>query len=239
MIVGLSDIGLAPDEECCDSAKRRGKALKHLARAHASGALQALQLGDVDEQLGSLDPNAWIPDPKEVDAEEDSFDGRLNAWLVDYQAAAPSLSPALVSQIDDFVQRWRDRSTFWVLSANKAKMIIGFEAEFNKFVDQVTAAGHPTAVQAATVNVDGVEHRADQIPPPPPGTFDHIETIVKWAGVIVGGVAAYKIASELGILSRIGRMIGGGGQSGAVIAGVRRYGSARKQRNPRRRRRRR
>jgi hypothetical protein len=211
----------------CDPDKAKEKALRQLGRAYRSGALAAL--GDVDGgQLGALDPNAWIPDPGDVDAEENSFDARLNAWLVDYQAAAPKLSPALVQQIDDFVQRWRDRSTFWIVSANKQRMVIGFEAEFNKFVDQVSAAGHPTAVQPATVTVDGVEHRADQIPPPPPGVFDHIESIVKWGGIALGAAAAYKIASELGLVARLGRMIGGGGGGGGA-GGVRRYGSARRQ----------
>lgn len=237
MILGLGDgsddAGDAGGEPCaCPTReKKKKRALKHLGRAHQSGALATLG------QLGALDPDEWIPNPKDVDAEEDAFDGRLNAWLVDYQAAAPSLSPALVQQIDDFVQRWRDRSTFWILSARKRDMIIGFEAEFNKFVDQVSAAGHPTAVQPATVMVGGVEHRADQIPPPAPGTLDRIEEIAKWAGVGLAAVAAWRIASTFGLVSGLRRLVGGGG-GGATIAGVRRYGSARKQ-NPRRRRRRR
>jgi hypothetical protein len=210
VIVGLGDDGAddAPAECCHD--ERRARALAQLRRAHATGALAALAGGDVVPQLGALDPNAWIPSPKEVDAEEEEFDGRLNAWLLDYHAAAITLPAALVSQIDDFVERWRARSTFWILSARKAEMIIGFEGEWNRFVDQVAAYGHTTSVQPATVLVDGVEHRADQIPPPPPGTFDRIESIVKWAGIVVGGVALYKVASELGVVSRIGRLVGGG-----------------------------
>jgi hypothetical protein len=230
VIVGLGDAdgpaALGPDESCCSTPeKRRRQALKQLGRAHFTGALARVAAGGGGDQLGGLNPNDWVPPPGEVDDEEAAFDGRLNAWLVDYQAAYAKLPKPLTQQIDDFVARWRARSTFWIISKRKAEMVIGFEAEFNRFVDQVTAAGHPSSVAPATVSVDGVEYRADQIPPPPPGTFDRIESIVKWGGIVVGGVALYKVASELGLVARLGRLVGGGGGGGG---GVRRYGSAKR-----------
>jgi hypothetical protein len=229
MIVGLGDDSappaLGPDESCCSPEKRKQKALKHLGRAHRKGALAAVAAGDVQlGDLGEVEAGDLWPNPTEVDAEEAAFDGRLNAWQVDYQAAYAALPKALTQQIDSFLARWQSRPTFWVFSATHLKLIIDAEAEFNRYRDQVAAMGHPSSVQAATVSVDGTQVRADQIPPGS-STLDRIETIVKWGGIIVGGVALYKIASTLGLVGQLSRLVGGGGSGG----GVRRYGSARKQ----------
>ncbi len=223
----LAGKGGKPCVGCDDPEKRKQTALSHLGRAHRTGALAGLAAGDVQLALGDLEAGDLWPNPSDVDNEEAAFDGRLNAWQVDYQAVYAKLPASLTQQIDDFLSRWQSRSTFWVISARHANFIIEMEAEFNRYRDQVAAAaGVQSAVQPATVTVDGKQYRADQTPPSA-STIDKIESIVKWAGIVLGAAAAYKIATELGLVARLGRMIGGGG--GGAAGGVRRFGSARRQ----------
>lgn len=218
--------------KCCDGDRetRRAAALGHLVRAHSSGALGEL----AGASLGDLTAGAWFSlDRSSIDAETEAFDGRLNAWLVDYQAATSAIPAAVIQQIDDFVARWRDlRSSWYFIGKVRADAIMAMEAEWNRFRDQVAGyAGRESAVEAATVLVDGKAVRADQIPPGS-STLDRVETIVKWGAVLVAGVAGWKIASDLGLVAKVSHLFSGGGA--AAVPG-RRFGSAK--RNPRRRRR--
>ena len=222
----------APCQGCGPAEKRRRKALRHLGRAHQLGALAALAAGDA--QLGGLeglDPNGgpFSYSRDDVDGEQSAFDGRLNSWLADYQAHTNILPAAIVNPLDEFVERWRALFSSWYLwEWVRAKQVLAMEAEWNKLRDQVAALGAPSQVAAVTVRVGDQDFRADQLPAPPPGLFDKIESVIKWGGIIVGGVAAYKLASELGLVARLGRLVAGGGGGGS-IAGVRRYGSAKRQ----------
>jgi hypothetical protein len=228
MIVGLEDEDAragAPGECCHD--KRRVKALRDLHRAYHGGALGDLAAGGL--QLGSLEAGAWFPTRGEVEEEQTAFDGRLNSWMIDYQRVTNRLPAALLAQVDDFITRWRDLSgSFFVLSKPRADAILALEAEWNRIRDQIDGYGANTTIAPATVTVDGRQVRADQVPPGS-STFDRIETIVKWGGVALASAAVLKIASDLGIFARIGRLVGGrGGGGGGSDGGVRRYGSAKR-----------
>ena len=237
MIYGMGDVdeSFGPDESCCSTPeKRRRKALKQLRRAARSGALAAGgQLGD----LGALEAGAWFPTRNEVEEEAEAFDGRLNAWMVDFQGGTNRVPPAVIQQVDDFIFRWRDlRSSFFVFSQPRANAILALESEFNQLQDKIASFGVSSSVGAAMVTVDGQQVRADKVPPGS-STLDRVTSLVKWGGLLVGGVAAYKVASELGLVARVARLFGGGGGGGGGGA-VRRYGSA-KRSNPKRKRRRR
>ncbi len=237
MIVGLDDYEDddtpdAPAGDCCKD-KRRAQALRDLHRAYNGGALHhvasgALELGG----FGDLEAGAWFPTRSDVEAEQEAFNGRLNAWMVDYQTVTNKIPAALLSQVDDFIGRWRDLyGSFFVLSKNRADSILSLEAEWNHLRDQIDGYGANTSVAPATVTVDGKQVRADEIPPGS-STIDRVETIVKWGGIALASAAALKIASDLGIFARLGRLVGGGrgggGGGGPVDGGVRRFGSARR-----------
>ena len=212
---------------CCgDREQRRALALRQLARAHSSGALAGL--GDLGD-LGDLDPNTLFPDRTDIDREENAFDGRLNAWMVDYQAKFDKIPVSVSQQVDAYIARWRDFHASWYLvGRSRVSSILAFEAEWNRIRDQVAAFGATSAVEAVTVQVDGKTVRADQIPPGT-STLDRVEGIAKWAALLVGGIAAWKVASDLGVVAKVGQLVRGGGGGGG---GVRRFGSARKT-NPR------
>jgi hypothetical protein len=229
MLIGLGDgaKGRSRGEKGCDGAaycasvatreKRRAKALRELTAAHAAGTLGGL--GD----LGGLEAGAWLPARADIEAEEEAFDGRLNAWMVDYQAGANRLPAAIVQQVDDFIARWRDlHASFFIISKTRADAVIALEAEFNRLKAQLAAAGVASTVAPATVSVDGKEVPADEIPPGS-STLDRVESIAKWAGLAVAGVVAFKVVSDLGLITKIGGLFKGRSSAG----GVRRFGSAR------------
>jgi hypothetical protein len=197
---------------CHDDDPRRRRVLRQLARAQASGALAGVAGGG----LGALEAGAWFPTPAEIDAETEAFDGRLNAWLFDYQTQIGRLPKALVQQVDNFVERWRDlRASFYLpflgFTKTRGDAILGMQAEWNRLRDQVAGYGAESAIAPSMVTVDGREVRADQIPPGQ-STFDRIESLAKWGAVIVGGAAAFKIASDLGAFKKIGGLIGARGR---------------------------
>ncbi len=212
--------------KCCDPTGKRQQALAQLGRAHRSGALAKVAGGELahDGGLGGLEPGAWWPNPTLVDQETDAFDGRLNAWLAD-TSSLTNIPPALRQQIDDYIARWRDQviNAIWVFSGTKSNTVLKFQAEFNRLAAQVAAvAGHPSIISEAMASVDGVDVPADKIPPGS-STLDRVETIVKWGGLALGAVAAYKIADTLGLVGKLRGLVGGGGGGGG---GYRRYGSA-------------
>jgi hypothetical protein len=188
-----------------------GRALAKIGQAHRAGGLhlnlhRARRAGG---QLGDIDMSTFVVSQSTIDAESDAFDGRLNAFLLDYAAAAARLPPSFVQQVDDFVVRWRKiRADFYWFQTNRLHDVINAEAEFNKFRDQFLAYGQTTAIEPATVTANGETHRSDQIPADA-DWFSKVRTAAIWGGVIVGGAAAIKISSDLGVFRRLGRLAGG------------------------------
>jgi hypothetical protein len=205
----------------CDCNKVRSEALRGLARAHRSGALGlfASGRGGRGGQLGDLEAGALVYSSAEVNAERSQFDGRLNAWLTEYAAAAGKLPRALVQQVDDFVQRWRDlnSSTYdaWFrFEKTRAEETIAMEAEWNHLRAQVAQAGSAAGagavgltIQPSTVTVDGQEVEADKVPPGT-STIDKVEQIAKWGAIIIGGAAAIKVATDLGVFAKVRKLAG-------------------------------
>lgn len=189
---------------------RHGRALAQLARAHQAGGVgkhlhRALRASG---QLGDIDTSSFVVTQGTIDAEAAAFDDRLTAWQLDYAASAARLPPSFVQQVDGFIGRWRkERDAFYWFQTNRLAALLNFESEFNKLRDQFLSYGQTTAIAPATVTADGQTVRADQIPP---GSdwFSQAKTIAIWGGVIVGGVAAIKISSDLGLFKKIGRLTG-------------------------------
>jgi hypothetical protein len=194
---------------CHDDDPRRRRVLRQLARAHASGALAGVAAGG---GLGSLEPGGWSYEPAALDAETESFDGRLNAWMNDYAAAASRLPAALVQQVDAFIERWRElRNSSYFFTGARGQAILAMQAEWNRLRDQVASHGAPSSIAPSTVTVGGREVRADQIPPGQ-STFDRIEHLAKWGAIIVGGAAAIKVATDLGAFKKLGGLIAARGR---------------------------
>jgi hypothetical protein len=211
---------------CCRD-ERRALALRQLGRAHVTGALAAAARG-----LGDLDPNTIFPDRTDIDREEAAFDSRVNAWMVDYQRAFAKIPASVSQQVDDWITRWRNFHGGWyIVGRSRVSSILAFQAEWNRLKDQVAGYGATSAVQAATVEVDGKTVRADQIPPET-SNLARIESIAKWAALLVGGIAAWKVANDLGVVGKVKSLVFGGGGGGGGL--VRRFGSA-KRPNPRKR----
>jgi len=187
-------------------AQRQRVALAQLARAHASGALAGVAGGGGG--LGSLEPGSWSYEPSALDAEAESFDARLNAWMNDYARAANRLPAALVQQVDAFIERWRDlKNSSYFFTGARGKAILTAEAEWNRLRDQVASYGVTSSIAPSTVTVGGEEVRADQVPPEK-STFDRIENLAKWGAIIVGGAAAVKVAHDLGAFRKLGGLVG-------------------------------
>lgn len=200
---GLGDLAAAPGP--------RGQALRKLGRAHKAGGVRK-HLGRARRAaaggLGDIDMSSFVVSGATIDAESDAFDGRINAWLLDYAAAAARLPPSYVQQVDDFVTRWRKiRSEFYFFQTSRLHDIVNAEAEFNRFRDQYLSYGQTTAIAPATVTAGGETVRSDQIPDSA-SWFSQVKTVAIWGGVIVGGAAALKISSDLGLFKKLGHLIG-------------------------------
>jgi hypothetical protein len=180
---------------------QRGRALRQLGRAH-----QARALGG---GLGDIDMSSFVVSQSGLDQETAAFDGRLNSWLLDYAAAAAALPPSFVAQVDDFVSRWRaQKDQFYWFQTTRLGDIVRSEGEFNRLRAQYQTYGQTTAIGPATVQADGKTVPADQIP----SSADWLakaEGALKWAGLLVGGVALLKITSDLGVWKKLGRLGGG------------------------------
>jgi hypothetical protein len=150
--------------------------------------------------------SAFVVSQSSLDQESDAFDGRLNAWMLDYETAAARLPPAYVQQVDDFISRWRKiRATFYFFQTSRLTDIVNSEAEFNRLRDQFLTYGQTTAIAPATVTADGQTVRSDQIPP---GSdwIQKAESGLRWAGLLVGGIALLKITSDIGVFRRLGAL---------------------------------
>jgi hypothetical protein len=181
---------------------RRNRFAALIGRAHQAGALS-----QIAAQLGDLQPGKLSYEPSVLDAEAQSFDGRLNAWMEDYQAAANVLPQSLIDQIDAFIQRWRDfKDSFYFFTGARGAAILQYEADFNRFHDQVASyTGKASAVAPSTVTVDGKPVRADQVPDGV-DTISRIETIAKWGALLLAGGVAVKIASDVGAFKALGQL---------------------------------
>lgn len=193
------------------------RALTKLSQAHRAGGLRwgvARVLPKMHGgQLGDIDMSTFVVSQSTIDAESDAFDGRLNAWLLDYSAAAARLPPSFVQQVDDFVFRWRKiKDDFYFFQTNRLHDIVNAEAEFNRYRDQFLSYGQTTAIEPATVTANGKTVRSDQIPPET-SWLSQVRTIAIWGGVAVAGVAAIKITSDLGLFKKVGHLIPGGSTS--------------------------
>jgi hypothetical protein len=214
---GCADV--AGGDACCGelgelaaAPGRRGHALRSLGRAHQAGGVR-LHLGRARAgggQLGDLDASSLLPERGEIDAEDNAFDGRLNAWLLDYATVAASLPPSFVQMADDFVGRWRTFHADWYLSARTRRdSLLALEGEFNRIRDQFLGYGKTTAIAAVTATANGKTIRADEVPAAQASWMDNAKTIAIWGGVIVGGAAALKISSDLGLFKKLGHLIPG------------------------------
>jgi hypothetical protein len=184
---------LAGLEELGARNGRGGRALRRLAHAHRSGYLA---------QLGDIDMSSFVVSSGAIDAEAEAFDGRLNAFLNDYAAAAARLPASFVQFVDDFVGRWRkQKDSFYFFQTSRLTDLISTEAEFNRLRDQFVGYGQSTAIAPATVTANGATVRADQIPPASSWT-DKATTALKWGALAVGGLMVLKIANEAGIVAR-------------------------------------
>lgn len=188
------------------------RALAKIGKAHRAGGLHrglARARRAAGGGLGDIDMSSFVVSQATIDAESDAFDGRLNAFLLDYAAAAARLPPSFVQQVDDFVSRWRKiKDDFYFFQTNRLHDVINAEAEFNKFRDQFLGYGQTTAIAPATVTANGETHRSDQIPPDA-DWLSRVRTIAIWGGVAVAGIAAIKISSDLGVFRRLGHLAGG------------------------------
>jgi hypothetical protein len=202
---GASGLGFIPGR-----MMHPGRALAKLGQAHRAGGLhkglhRARRAGG---QLGDVDMSSIVVSQATIDAESDAFDGRLNAWLLDYAGAAARLPPSFVQQVDDFVTRWRKiKDAFYFFQTSRLHDIINAEAEFNKFRDQFLGYGQGTAIGAATVTADGKTVRSDQIPPDA-DWLSKVRTVAIWGGVALAGAAAIKISSDLGLFKKIRSLAG-------------------------------
>lgn len=193
---------------CHDDNPRRQRALRQLARAQLSGALASVAAGG----LGALEAGAWFPSRSEIDAETESFDARLNAWMLDYQSEIGGVPKALIQQVDAFILRWRElKNSMYFIAKTRADAILAAQAEWNRLRDQVAHYGAESSIAPSMVTVAGREVRADQIPPGV-STFDRIESLAKWGAIIVAGGAAIKVATDLGAFKKIGGLIGARGR---------------------------
>jgi len=197
--------------ELAQVGDRRSRALAQLGRAHQAGGVkrQLHRALRASGQLGDIDTSSFVVTQGTIDAEAAAFDDRLTAFQLDYAGAAARLPPSFVQQVDGFIGRWRkEKDAFYWFQTNRLAALLNFESEFNKLRDQFLSYGQTTAIAPATVTADGETVRADQIPP---GSdwFGKAKSIAIWGGVIVGGVAAIKISSDLGLFKKIGRLTGG------------------------------
>jgi hypothetical protein len=183
-----------------------GHALAKLGAAHRAGGLhKGLRRARQSGGLGDIDMSTFVVSQSTIDAESDAFDGRLNAFLLDYSAAAARLPPSYVQKVDDFVFRWRKiKDDFYFFQTSRLHDVINAEAEFNKFRDQFLGYGQTTAIAPATVTADGKTVRSDEIPP---GTdwSSGIVSALKWGGVIAGGLVVLKVAHDTDVIGRIRR----------------------------------
>ena len=143
------------------------------------------------------------------------------AFSNDFEAAiddpgVQALQNAWNAFLADFRQ-WQAAGWFW--NPSRRDELIGYRARFNALLAQWRSV---PAVVTAAVAVAGAEPAKGGLAE----AVDHVETIVKWGALIVGGAMAIKVASDLGVFSKLGGMLKGRSSS-AGGGGVRRYGSAR------------
>jgi hypothetical protein len=208
------------DADCC--GRRRARALADLGRAHRSGALAAAALGDVAADTwpstGAINTETASLATSVAQLGKDIFAGfGRDSYPVD-DPGVGSLQNAWNAFLADFNQ-WRDAGWFW--NPSRRDELIGYRARFNALLAQWRVVPSVVTV-AAPVAGDAPEKN------PIEKAVDKAVDIAKWAALLVGAVAAWKVASDLGVVAKVGNLLGGGG---AASEPGRRYGSAK--RNPR------
>ena len=203
------DAGAGLAELAATTGHRGARALAHLGRAHRAGGIKRhIPRAHLAAGLGDIDMSSFVVSQSAIDAESEAFDGRLNAWMLDYETAAARLPPSFVQQVDDFIGRWRkQKDSFYFFQTSRLTDLVNAEAEFNRLRDQFLSYGQTTAIAPATVTAGGKTVRSDQIPADA-DWFSRVRSIAIWGGVIVGGVAAIKISSDLGLFRRLGSALG-------------------------------
>lgn len=205
--------------------------LRNLGRAHKRGNLAGIEmpgnnpgevpwgLGQLGEGggryfggqdiggLGDIDMSSIVVSQSGLDQETISFDGRLNAWLLDFAAAAARLPPSFVAQVDAFVTAWRaQKDSFYIFQTSRLGDIVRSEGDFNRLRAQFLGYGQSTGVGPATVTANGKSVGADQIPANA-DWFSKLEGSVKWVGIALVVGVAYKVSSDVGLFKKIGGLL--------------------------------
>lgn len=161
--------------------------------------------------MGDIDVSSTVVVPGTVDAEIESFDGRLNAWLVDFSTQTPYVGQAFIDQVDAFVETWRkfpDEWFFW--GTNRLAKLLSLEAQFNALraqADAMAAArgGTKTNVGAATVTSRGQTYEAGK-QPPDEDAITRITTLLKWGAGLAAVGLAVKVSADLGVWKKLGSL---------------------------------
>ncbi len=162
--------------------------------------------------MGDIDVSSTLVGAGTIDAEIESFDARLNAWLDDFGNQTPYVGEPFIQQVDSFVTRWRlfpDEWFFW--GTNRLEKLLSLEAEFNQLRDQANAlaarsGGQQSNVSAATVTSRGKQYEAGK-QPADEDIVARLTTLAKWgAGLVAVGIAV-KVSSDLGLFRRVGGLL--------------------------------
>lgn len=159
--------------------------------------------------MGDIDVSSTVVVPGDVDAEIESFDGRLNAWLMDFSAQTPFVGQAFIDQVDAFVFSWREfKDEFFVWGTNKLAKLLQLEANFNKLKAQADAlaqqhGGPQSTIADATVKSKGKEYSAGN-QPWDEDIVSRLTSLVKWGGVLLAAGLAVKVSSDLGLFKKLG-----------------------------------
>jgi hypothetical protein len=162
--------------------------------------------------MGDIDVSSTVVGPGTVSAEIESFDGRLNAWLLDFGSyQTPYVGQAFIDQVDAFVSRWRAFPGEWFFwGTSRLEKLLSLEAEFNKLrdqADQLAAAhgGQATTIQPATVTSRGQTYAAGQ-QPPDEDAISRITTLLKWGAGLAAVGLAVKVSSDFGLFRKLGSL---------------------------------
>lgn len=158
--------------------------------------------------MGDIDVSSTVVGPGTVDAEIASFDGRLNAWLIDFADQTPYVGKAFIDQVDRFVEAWRKFPDEWFFfGTNKLSKLLSLEAQFNQLRDQANAlaaanGGSKSNVGAATVTSRGQTYEAGK-QPPDEDAISRLTTLLKWGAGLAALGLAVKVSADLGLFKKL------------------------------------
>ena len=223
MLIGAEDDFDPPAKpECCHvaRAKRRRRALAQLTRAHMAGALGGLAgLGDVASDTwpstGAINTETASLATSVAQLGKDIFDGfGRDSYPID-DPGVHALQNAWNAFLADFNQ-WQASGYFW--NPSRRDELVGYRARFNALLAQWRAVPSVVTVAAPVAGAEPAKGGLAE-------AVDHVEAIVKWGALLVGGAMALKVASDLGVFAKLGGLIKG--RSSSAGGASRRYGSAR------------